>query len=42
MRYVLFAFLMAGAVMVWANTSERGKSVKRHLSEHPTDPRWSH
>ncbi|HOB13476.1 MAG TPA: hypothetical protein PK680_06610 [Novosphingobium sp.] len=41
MRYVFLAFAMAAAVMVWANVSEKGRSVKRHLSEHPTDARWS-
>lgn len=42
MRYVFYAFIMAAMVLVWANTSPRGKSIKRHLTEHPTDPRWSH
>jgi hypothetical protein len=42
MRYVIYAFAFAAAVMVWVQTSEKGRTVKRHLSEHPVDPRWSH
>lgn len=42
MRYVFYAFVFVAAVMVWAQTSEKGRSVKRLLSEHPTDPAWSH
>jgi hypothetical protein len=42
MRYVFYAFVMAAAAMVWVQTSDKGRSVKRHLSEHPVDPRWSH
>ncbi len=42
MRYVIYAFAFAVAVMVWAQTSEKGRTMKRHLSEHPVDPRWSH
>jgi hypothetical protein len=42
MRYVFYAFAFAAAAMVWVQTSERGRTVKRHLSEHPVDPRWSH
>lgn len=42
MRYVIYAFAFAVAVMVWAQTSEKGRTMKRHLSERPVDPRWSH
>ncbi len=42
MRYVIYAFAFAVAVMVWAQTSETGRTMKRHMSEHPVDPRWSH
>ncbi len=42
MRYVFYAFAIAVAAMVWVQTSEKGRSVKRHLTEHPVDPRWSH
>lgn len=41
MRYVLYAFAIAAAVMVWTQTTEKGRSVKRQLSNHPTDERWS-
>ncbi len=42
MRYVLYAFACAAAVMVWTQTTDKGRSVTRHLSEHPIDARWSH
>lgn len=42
MRYVIYAFAFVVGVMVWVQTSEKGRSVKRHLTEHPVDPRWSH
>ncbi|MEQ1639270.1 MAG: hypothetical protein ABL881_00555 [Novosphingobium sp.] len=42
MRYVFYAFAIVAAVYVWTQTSEQGRRVSRHLSEHPVDPRWSH
>lgn len=42
MRYVFYVFAIAGMVMVWANTSDKGRSVKRQLTSHPADPNWSH
>jgi hypothetical protein len=42
MRYVLYAFAFAAMVMVWANTSPKGQSVKRQLTTHPVDPNWAH
>jgi hypothetical protein len=42
MRYVLYAFAIVAAVFVWSQTSDRGRSVSRQLTEHPIDPRWSH
>lgn len=42
MRYILYAFAIAAAAMVWVQTSEKGRSVKRHLTDHPVDARWSH
>ncbi len=42
MRYVIYAFAIAVAAMVWVQTSEKGRTVKRHLTDHPVDPRWSH
>ena len=42
MRYVFFAFLLAAAAALWTQNTEKGRSVMRHLSDHPVDPRWSH
>ena len=42
MRYVFYALAMAALGLIWINTSERGQSIKRHLTAHPIDPRWSH
>lgn len=41
MRYVFYAFAIAATVFVWSQTSDQGRSMSRHLSEHPVDPRWS-
>lgn len=42
MRYVFYAFVCAAAALVWSQTTERGRSVSRQLSDHPVDARWSH
>ena len=42
MRYVFYAFAIAAAVTVWVQTSDKGRSVKRHFSERPAAPDWSH
>lgn len=42
MRYVFYAFAFVGAILVWAQTTDKGRSVTRHLGEHPVDARWSH
>jgi hypothetical protein len=42
MRYVFYAFAFAVAAMVWVQTSEKGRTIKRHLAAHPVDPLWSH
>jgi hypothetical protein len=42
MRYVFYAFAMLGVALMWANSSDKGRSVKRQLTSHPVDPTWSH